>query len=153
MTKRKKPTQKKWLIIVLLTATVLVALVVMALLNQQSITAYSASEYFAFTEISAVGRSISQNNNNSILIQLLFFELTPIKGDAHHVVIFAGMTDPQEYAYDQILNGTKMSVEIQLGHGISSRKQIAGYPIRIRMQSDEAIGYVTLLIPENNIIL
>jgi ABC-type molybdate transport system substrate-binding protein len=152
MTRRKKSTRKKWLI-VLLTATILVALVVMALLNQQSTTVYSASEYFTFTDISALGKSLTQNNS-TIRIEFLSFEITPFKGNAHHVVIFAsGMTDPLNYAYDEILNGTKKSIEIQFAYGITCKRQGAGYSVNVRIQSDEATGQITLLILANNTFL
>jgi hypothetical protein len=93
------------------------------------------------------------DSNTIIRISLLYFNLTATGGAAHHVVIFAqGMTAPEDYYYDEILNGTTVSLEVQFKYHVQSTKQEAGFPIDIRIYSDEAEGYVTLFIPESNVI-
>ena len=117
----------------------------------------AASEYFSFSDAGALARSSAGGSNSTILITYIGFGMTPIGGDAHHVVLFfPGGVDPQDYYYDRIPNGTSVFVEVSFQNYISSAKQADGYPIKFKIHSDETDEkeeYVTLVIPESDIVI
>ena len=157
--RRKKKAVKKRQITIFLTtvASFFVVLTVMLYYSnlEQKIPKRDPNEYFQFKNISALGCH-PENSSNVVRIQMLYFEFVPVSGDAHNVVIFTeGMSNPNDYYYSHIEKGEKQSVEIVFppNHEIQIRKQQDKYPIKIKIRSDEAEGYVTLWLREDDIIL
>jgi len=152
--KKSKRVLSKEILAIILIAFSMVAVIVGIILYQQlpkgSKIKKDANEYFQFLDISALAERVSEK---VIRINYLFFKVVSVGGDAHNVVIFAeGMANPENYYYSEIKNGTEQNVEIQLFSQIQSVKQGDVYPITIRIRSDEAEGYVTLHLKEENII-
>jgi len=108
-------------------------------------------EYFEFSDIAAFARN--STTQNAILIEMLHFNLTPIRGDANHVAISTdGMTNPEDYYYLKIQNSTTETIDITFAFPIKSTKQDEGYPIKVKIYSDEAEGDVTLFIKPEDVI-
>lgn len=75
------------------------------------------------------------------------------KCDVNHVVIFAqGMANPNDYYWIKITNGTTIQVEITFPYALISVRQEEGFPVTIRIYSDEAEGNVTLYLHESDLI-
>ena len=152
--KRRERTSFKFSII--LAFIVIIAIVILIILKQPSQTQKSRmdpSEYFMFLDVSAVGYH-PQNAPNIIRIRMLHFKIMPICGNANNVVIFMeGMVNPADYYYPQIKNGTEQIVEITFSNELQIRKEEKGYPIKIRIRADEAEGYVTIWLGEEDILL
>lgn len=150
---RTKSKKKRW-IILLAGIAFIIALSVAYYLSIKPVQLKQSSKYFRFSDIYATASAATPGSNATILINELTFNLTPVEGDAHDVVIFtSGMTSPQDYYYPQMSNGTSTFVDIPFQYHILSRKQAGGYPIRInKLYCDEATGNVTIVIPENNVI-
>jgi len=159
-TKRSKRLKKfkrvisKEILAIMLMAFLILAVIVGIIVYQQlpkgSKIKKAANEHFQFLDTSALAERVSEK---VIRINYLFFKLVPVGGDAHNVVIFAeGMANPENCYYSEIKNGTEQNVEIQFYSPIQSVKQGDVYPITIRIRSNEAEGYVTLHLKEENII-
>jgi len=155
----KKEAVKKRQIIIFLTTVVSFLVVLTAMSHysslEQKIPKRDPNEYFQFKNISALGYH-PKNSSNVMRIQMLYFEFVPVGGDAHNVVIFTeGMSNPNDYYYSHIEKGKKQNVEIIFPPNceIQIRKQQDKYPIKIRIRSDEAEGYVTLWLREEDILL
>lgn len=113
-----------------------------------------SSKYFTFSELGAYGHP-SGTNNITIVIKQLWFNFTPVEGDAHYVVIFTeGNSDPTQNTFDEISNGTSTySGDIGSYFGIPASKTAGGYAVKVRIRCTEADGWTTLIIPENSTIL
>jgi len=150
---RGKSKRTIWIALsIIVIATILISLVIYSSRLPPS-PKKAASEYFSFSDFGALARSSAGGSNSTILIEYLGFSITPTGGDAHHAVLFfPGGVDPEDYYYDRIPNGTSIFVEVNFKNYIPSAKQANGYPIKFRIYSDEAEGYVTLVIPESDII-
>lgn len=78
--------------------------------------------------------------------------MTPLL-DIHHLALFAqGMANPSDYYWLEITNGTTVNVEIEFPYAIRSVMQENGFPVTLRIYSDEAEGNITLFIKESSII-
>jgi hypothetical protein len=109
-----------------------------------------ATEYFSFSDLGAEYESVT-GTNSVIRIKTLYMTLTPVKGNATNVNLFPpGYTDATSTAAFDIENGTSKSFEIPLQSAYQSIKTGTTYPVKIKISSDQAAGYVTLQIPENN---
>jgi hypothetical protein len=152
--RRKRKLKKKIWMAPLFIGIALIVIWIIFYYNPQT-NKKSLTEYFGFSEISALATAVPGTNNTVIRISLLYFELTPIGGDAHNVVVFVqGMTDPTDYYYPEILNGTAQPQEINLQSAIQTVKQEAGFPVKVKIRSDETgEGNITLYIPEEEVIL
>jgi hypothetical protein len=107
-----------------------------------------ASDYFAFSDLGAEYETIS-NNTQIIRIKNLYLAVTPIGGNATNFHIDpGGKTDPIDYFYPEIVNGTKQTIQVTLNYAVQSIKNGTTYPFTIRVYCDEAEGSVTLHIPE-----
>jgi hypothetical protein len=149
--KRKKGTKNKKRIKALLVLFVLIlfALLIVIQLQKQNISKNPPDQCFKFSNISAF---IQEKHDKTILIKTLYFEMTPLL-DIHHLTIFAqGMANPTDYYWLEIANGTVVNVEIEFQFSVLSIKQEQGFPVTLRIYSDETEGYITLFIEESNII-
>ena len=146
--KKKKSNNTKWTLILLFIAFVVILSI--------SIIVYDApepppkktpAEYFSFSDVAAFATSVT---NSTIRIKILHFMLTATVGDANNLVIFSpGMTDPLDYYHlNDVKNGTTTPIEITFPYDVQSVKEQEGFPIDIRIFSDEAEGKITLYIPE-----
>jgi hypothetical protein len=153
---RKGKSTRKRNIAIAATITIMATIIIISALNQQTKKGTNPpkqdpNRYFQFLDVSAVGSKVSET---IVRIQYLYFILKPVGGDAHHVVVIPreGVAQPEEYYRDEIKNGTEEHFEIQFQYQIQIHKQDDGYPITLKIVSDEAEGYVTLILKDENII-
>jgi hypothetical protein len=79
--------------------------------------------------------------------------VTPVGGNATSFHIDpGGNTDPIDYYYPEIKNGTKQTIEVALTSAVQGIKNGTTYPFTIFVYCDEAEGDVTLQIPEGSVI-
>jgi|GEM_PF-3857395 len=140
---RKGKFTRKRKIAIAATITIMATIIIISALNQQTKKETNPpkqdpNKYFLFLNAEAQGQKI-QGSATALKIEYLQFNLTPIGGDAHDVVIFAeGMTDPNNYWYQEIKNGTTQPIAIQFGNPIRVIKQPDGtYLIEIEIYSRE----------------
>ncbi len=144
--KRKKEklsnTWKALLIfVVLLVTTVTISIY---LQKPPLTTKYPAREYFVLSDAVALATP-GDPENKTLKIKQLDFKITPIKGDAHHVVIIpsAGV-EVQDYPYFEEIKGneticlSEQGMEITFKYYYLSVKNEEGrYPVSIRLSCDE----------------
>ena len=125
------------------TITIMATIIIISALNQQTKKETNPpkqdpNKYFLFLNAEAQGQKLS-SSTIALKIEYLQFNLKPIGGDAHDVVIFAeGMTNPNNYWYQEIKNGTTQPIAIQFGNPIVAKKQPDGtYLIEIEIYSRE----------------
>lgn len=127
------------------TITIMATIIIISALNQQTKKETNPpkqdpNKYFLFLNAEAQGQKI-HNSTTALKIEYLQFNLTPIGGDAHDVVIFAdGMINPNDYWYQEIKNGTTQSIGIQwpVDSPIVAKKQPdCTYLIEIKIYSRE----------------
>lgn len=111
-----------------------------------------SSTYFAISDLAGLFETRNQNQTTpgaSALINQLGFSFTPIGGNATDVIIFmAGNSDPLNTDWEgiTITNGTATPTgELTLPHSIPCARNSDGtYPLKVRIQCQEANGWVTL---------
>jgi hypothetical protein len=147
MKKKKSNNKKRILIPLFITFVVVLSISIMVYKGQEPPPKKTPAEYFSFSDVSAFATSVT---NSTIRVKLLHFMLTATAGDANHLVIFSpGMTDPADYYHlDDVKNGTTASIEITFPYDVQSVKEQEGFPVDIKIFSDEAEGKITLYIPE-----
>jgi len=143
-----------------ITAAVLLIIVIVSLLlftlnqmNHPPPTKKSPGEVFIFTPQGAEAEN-KTNDNKIILLRTIYFIMTPYAGDVTNVHLEpGGNTDPLNYFYTEIKNGTAIDVQIDLAEKILSIRNATTntYPYRIRVYSDQTDDYITLQIPENSV--
>ena len=149
MTKREKSSKTRWLVVVafVVFASVLAASFLMYR-GQPAPPKKTPDQYFSFTGLAAEGTNVS---STIVKISTLYFNITATGGDAHHLNIFPpGMGDIQDYpAYDEAPNGTALPVQLTFPNPILSTFSSTekGFPIDIKLYSEEAEGTITLYIP------
>jgi len=152
--KQRKKRNVKYLEVasaILLTVAIVSALVIWYNPNAPRIQKALATDYFAFSDITALYESFA-NTDEIIKIRQLFFDMTPVGGNATNVHIDpSGITDPVDYTWSKITNGTSEPVEIILTSPVQSVKNGTMFPIKVKVYSDQAEGYVTLQIPEDHV--
>lgn len=112
-----------------------------------------ASDYFAFSDLGAEYESSVANTTQIIKIKNLYLAVTPTGGNATSFHIDpGGNTDPLNYYYPEIKNGTKETIDVILDSDVQSIKNGTSYPFTIKVYSNEAEGYVTLQIPEDSVL-
>ena len=123
-------------------------------LHRQPVAQKDSSKYFTFSEFGAEGSQMGPTNL-TIRILNLWFNFTPVGGDAHFVVIFTeGMTDSTQHTWDDIPNGTSTySGEIMSGKGMVVVKADGGYAVKVRIRCTEADGWTTIIIPDDLVFL
>lgn len=110
-----------------------------------------AENYFAFSELGADYESVN-GTDKIIKVKTLYLTVTPIGGNATSFHIDpGGNTDPLNYYYPEIMNGTSEQMEVQIQNAVMSSKTGTTFPMKIFVYSAEAEGYVTLQIPETNV--
>jgi hypothetical protein len=150
--RKKRSSKTKWIITLVFVAFAAVLTISILMYRPVQSPKKTADQYFSFSDVSALGEYVN-NSTAQIKIKLLYFNFTAIGGDAHHVAIFGqGLADPGDYYYLKVANETSTLVEMQFQFAVMSAKQEQGYPIEIRIYCDEAEGYVTLYVPESNVI-
>jgi hypothetical protein len=151
MTKRKKTSKTKWVVAIALVAfaSVLTASL-LTYRGQPSPPKKTPDQYFSFTGLTAEGTNVS---STIVKISTLYFNITATGGDAHHLNIFPpGMGDVQDYpAYDEAPNGTAFPVQLAFPNPVLSRETAQGFPIDIKLFSEEAEGTITLYIPSSDV--
>lgn len=149
MTKREKSSKTRWVVAVafVVFASVLAASF-LTYRGQPSLPKKTPDQYFSFTGLLAEGTNVS---STIVKISTLYFNVTATGGDAHHLNIFPpGMVDLQDYPeYDEAPNGTALQVQLTFPNPILSTFSSTekGFPIDIKLYSEEAEGTITLYIP------
>ena len=112
-----------------------------------------ASDYFIFTDLGAEGERLS-NSSYVLKLQKLYLAAVPVLGNATEFYIDPGGNTPSLDFYEpRIDNGTSHVIEATLTNAVQSTKNGNTYPVRIFVYCAEAEGYVTLQIPEENVII
>jgi hypothetical protein len=150
--KRKRLKYTEITAAVLLIIAVAAALIIYYNPNPPTVTKPEATEYFSFSDLGALYEYKNVTGTNSVIrIKELIMTLTPVKGNATNVNIFPpGYTGPENTAALSIENGTSKSFDMALQLAYQSIKNGTTYPVKIKISSDQAAGYVTLQIPENS---
>ena len=156
-TRRYFKTKRNKRILISAVAIFVVLIAVLAYVNilyRQPVAQKESSKYFTFSEFGAQAEQMGPTNA-SIRIRIMWFNFTPVGGDAHFVVIFTeGMTDATQYTWDEISNGTSTySGEIQSGPGIVVHKAGDGYAVKVRVRCTEADGWTTIIMPNDSVFL
>lgn len=154
--RRRSSLTKGVIFLVLGIATVLI-LILISLNTQQSPAAIiDSNKYFVISNATALA-SYGTSTNTTIIIKSLSFDFTPIGGDAHFVEVRDQMMSQTEslYVWEVIPNGTSTTLDEILisGAGIFSVKQPEGYPVKMKIDSREARGWVNFFIPEDNVYI
>jgi hypothetical protein len=155
--KVRKHSKNKKAAIILTAIIAAIAIMVLAAYTQTKTNTEKPKEdpnrYFQFLDAAASGYH-PQNLPNIIRIKMLYFKFKPIGGDATNVVIHAeGLMNPADYFYKYISKGTEIDIEITFESPLQIQKKGDIYPVRIKIYSDEAEGYVTLELRDENVIL
>ena len=110
-----------------------------------------AKDYFAFSDLGAEYEAVN-GTDRMIKIKFLYLTLTPVGGNATDLHLeVSGYTDPLDYYYPEITNGTPKSIEVTLQSMRLVTKSGTTFPVPIRVYCAESEGYVTLEIPEANV--
>jgi len=131
-------------------AKIAVVVVLIAALITVAIVMYpgpKASDYFAFSDVEAEYESLVGRTTDIINVRGLNLTVMPIGGDASNFTINpGGNTDPRDYYYPEIKNGTKQTIRVTLNSTVQSIKFEKTYPFTIFVHCDEIEGNVTLQI-------
>jgi hypothetical protein len=115
-----------------------------------------AADYFAFSDLGAETETGAGNATPVIRIKTLYLAVTPVGGNATSFHIDpGGNTDPVDYYYPEIKNGTKQTIEVTLTSAVQSIKNGTTYPFKIKVycaETDDNAQDVTLQIPEGSVI-
>ncbi len=121
-----------------------VALVIVAVIMYPRPT---ASDYFAFSGVEAEYERSVGSATQAINIKRLNLTVMPIRGDASNFTLNpGGDTDPLDYYYAEIKNGTKKAMEIALNNPVESIGNGTTYPFTVFVHCDQIEGNVTLQI-------
>lgn len=138
-------------IVLMITAIASVAILVYNPNTSPEKPKLKAVDYFAFSDLGAQYQIVA-NTDRIIKISVVYLTVTPIEGNATSFHIDpGGYTDPIQYYYPEIKNGTSQAIEVQLSQQVSSTKSGTTYPMKIFVYCAEAEGYVTLQIPETSV--
>ncbi len=154
--KVRKHSKNKKTAIILTAIIATIAIIVLAAYTHTDTNTEKPKEdpnkYFQFLDAAASGYH-PQNSPNILRIEMLYFKLKPIGGNATNVVIHAeGMMNPSDYFYESISKGTEIYIEITFKSPIQIQKEGDVYPVRIKVYSNEAEGYVTLELRDEDVI-
>jgi len=138
----------------LLIAAVVIALVIFYNPNPPAVNPKAeATDYFSFSDLGAEYLSVT-GTNSVIRVKVLHLTITPVKGNATNVTLFpAGYTSALDYFLEDIANGTSRTVEVPLQSAVQSVKNGTTFPFKLKINSDQAAGYVMLQIPEDRVFL
>ena len=148
--RRKSKKSKKWVIFVLpLIALIGIVIVSLYLQNPSQSPKYPAKEYFGISDAIALATP-ADAENKTIKIKQLDFKLTPIMGDAHHVVIIPpGAVEIPDYPYFEEIKTNETICLSESGQEIIfkfsvtvTRSDEGYYPLTIRLRCDETINSV-----------
>jgi hypothetical protein len=110
-----------------------------------------AEDYFTFSDLTAEYEPVG-NTSEFIRVKTLHLTVTPIGGNATSFHIDpGGLTNPLDYYYPEIRNGTPQDIEVQLQQAVQITKKGSVYPMKIFVYCSEAEGNVTLQIPETSV--
>ncbi|MEM0006918.1 MAG: hypothetical protein QXR89_01445 [Candidatus Bathyarchaeia archaeon] len=144
-TKLTAKKSRKRNIAIAVTLTIITLIIIASAIHQQAKKEANPpkedpNKYFQFLSAEAQGEKIA-GSATALKIQYLTFILKPVMGDAHDVVIFAeGMTNPGDYWYGEIKNGTETRIEIQFSSPIRVTKQPGDlYLLEIEIYSSETL--------------
>ncbi len=129
-TKRKAQAKKslKKKVVIAATIIIMATIIITSALRQQirkeeNPPKEDPNKYFQFLEAQAQAQKIS-GSTTALKIEYLQFKLKPVRGDAHDIVIFTeGMTNPGDYWFKEIKNGTEQLIKIQFSLPIRVIKQ------------------------------
>jgi hypothetical protein len=112
----------------------------------------AASDYFVFSNLEALYEAIN-GTEDIIKMKTISFEMTPVKGNATNLVFnrLTGYTDPLNYYWKILENGTSTAVELQLQTRILATKNGTSFPVKLSIWCDQAEGEVILQVPQENI--
>jgi hypothetical protein len=109
-----------------------------------------ATDYFAFTELSAEYESVN-GTINVVKLKTIHFAIMPVGGNATEFHVDpGGATDPIDYYYPRIENGTSQVIDVTLVQEVLSTKNGDTYPFKLFVYCAQAEGYVTLKIPQTS---
>lgn len=131
-------------------AQIAVAFLLIAALVTVAIVMYprpTASDYFTFSDLEAEYESPVGSATQTINVKRLNFTVMPIRGNATNFTIDpGGSTDPRDYYYSEIKNGTKQTMNVRLNTPVQSIKNGTTYPFTLFVHCDQIEGNITLQI-------
>lgn len=150
--KRKKRIKKrkvsKSLLIVSLVAGIIIIISMAWYINQQQwgFQEKSAEEYFEILD-ATIDYGEFRKNGTAVVIYAISFKIKAIEGDAHYVMV-QSWAQAERYQVGTILKGEIRAVIEMMSpppFGYLSEKNEDGkFPMKIRITSEEAKGYVTI---------
>jgi hypothetical protein len=147
----------KWILLTTAIAILIILITISTYLKKNTPQQPKANpeEYFEFTDVGALVDKKSIKGG-IILIKMLHFKMTPIKGNATSVVIkpLAGNVPQGDWPHkDFIAKNETFGVEITFQTLVDSEPTPEGYyPIEVYIYSKEAEGPVTLFIDPDKIV-
>jgi len=140
--KKKRKIRKSIIIFTAFSIFIVVMIVISTLYNQNTQTKPPAREYFKITDVYALADP-QDPENQTILVKMLNFKITPIKGDAHYVSINPGGTVTydhwpwfKEIKCNQTVDLAAAGMEITYPRGLLAKKN-EGYAITLRITCSE----------------
>ena len=150
--KKQKKRNSKNIYILSFFAIIIGMIIASALYQSQPVHRMSSDEYFAVTGAIIVDADLERSTDQVLFITQIRFNLTAVKGDAHHVLFMVtGMTSQQDWPYfPEIPKNKTVTVLIPtLTYPYRSIKRSDGYfPFPIRIDSVEATGSITVLLKD-----
>jgi hypothetical protein len=143
--RRKKKRELRKNIGISLFVVAMIVIVILSLFLQTA-KKERADIYFEFSEASAEGRL--SENNSSIFIRQMWFNVTAVKGKAKEVFILPpGMVSREDAPYyAEILQGESKEAIVMFPHELHFTKGNNSYPVKFQVSCWEAFGEVTIYI-------
>lgn len=143
MGRKKKRGKKNKLALILLSIVGIVVIIVIVVLyqSQEAQPKSTAEEYFEISGATYDG--FIEGNGTELILHMLTFNFTAVKGDAHQVVIQNLGPDPQSPSHDTywdlgtMLQGEVRTVRLSTEKGVHIHLGEKGFPVRIRITSEE----------------
>ena len=109
-----------------------------------------ATDFFRFTDFGAEAESVN-GTDRIVKLRTVHFGVTPVGGNATEFNINpGGRTDPLDYYFPRIDNGTIQYIDVTLNDPVLSTRNetTLTFPIKILVYCMQAEGAVTLQIPQ-----
>jgi uncharacterized protein YpmB len=150
--RRKK---RKWgkIIGILSLVTIMIVIITLSALYQsklQPIQKESADEYFSFSEAQAL--VAATNDNKSIIVSEVYFNITAVGGNASSVLVSPtqGYVSKDDYPqFEEIIQNQSKQVDVKYPYEVLSPRTDKGYAVYFYVECDEAVrARVTIYITE-----
>lgn len=144
--KTKRRINKRTIAIISFIA-IMLGIIIISVLYQNTPQKISVDEYFTFSQATATEYNIV---DNYIQITRIYFNITAVGGDANEVFVepLQGAVPAEDWPYFDILSqGNVTAVEVAYTSAVTyslNQKEPYGWPVYFRIISVEATGDVTI---------